>query len=113
MPILEVDVVGRSTSGLARKIAAAAGPIVGRGHTWVIVRKVAQADYAEDAGGAYRPLLVKIMERRRPRGPRLKAEIRALTAAIAKACRHPAENVHILYEPDAAGRVAFGGVLVE
>jgi len=112
MPILEVDVVGRSTSGLARKIAGAAGPIVGRGHTWVIVRRVAPADYAEDAGGTYRPMLVRIMERRRPRGARLATEMRALTSAIAKACRHPTENVHILYEPDAAGRVAFGGVPV-
>ena len=31
--------------------------------------------------------------------------------AIAEACSRPVEDVHILFEPPAAGRIAFGGKL--
>jgi phenylpyruvate tautomerase PptA (4-oxalocrotonate tautomerase family) len=39
-------------------------------------------------------------------------EAERLTRAIAPILNRPPENVHILYEPDGAGRVSFGGKLV-
>ncbi len=42
----------------------------------------------------------------------LRREVAALTPAIAAICARLPENVHILYQPDGAGRVAFGGRVV-
>ena len=41
----------------------------------------------------------------------LAAGVRRLTGAIAAACGRPEENVHLVYEPPAKGRIAFGGEL--
>jgi phenylpyruvate tautomerase PptA (4-oxalocrotonate tautomerase family) len=47
-----------------------------------------------------------------PYGHELRNQIHRLTAAIAKVCERPPENVHLVYEPPARGRIAFGGKLV-
>lgn len=114
MPILDVELVGAREDGLARKIADAAGEVLGTppGRTWVRVRFLAREDYAEngtDVPGDVRPVLVTVLETKPPQD--LEAEVRALTAAIAQATGRPAENVHLFYEPPGEGRVAFGGKL--
>ena len=42
----------------------------------------------------------------------LQTEVDRLTAAIAQICDRPAENVHIIYLPEGAGRIAFGGKVI-
>ena len=44
---------------------------------------------------------------------RLQAEVSALTEAVAKTVGRPAACVHVAYEPAAAGRISFGGKLVQ
>jgi phenylpyruvate tautomerase PptA (4-oxalocrotonate tautomerase family) len=39
-------------------------------------------------------------------------EVDRLTAAVAAICDRPPQNVHVIYAPAAAGRVAFGGVMI-
>jgi hypothetical protein len=39
-------------------------------------------------------------------------ETEQITNAIAGICGRPPSNVHIIYEPEGSGRVAFGGKLV-
>src|SRR3989304_1505142 len=118
MPILEVDFIcldERGTSSdLARQIADSAGEVFGSfpGETWVRVNLVPRACYAENGGGppeGVLPVFVRVLKRRSPRGDSLTGEVEALTEAIARACERPAENVHLIYTPDAEGRVAFGG----
>lgn len=56
-------------------------------------------------------VFVRVLKARRPAPGELETEIVRLTQAVAEACARPAVNVHILYEADAAGRLAFGGRL--
>ncbi len=122
MPILDVEIVGDlpepAQNGLARRLADAAGEVLRSRPqgTWVKVRFLEEHAYAENAGGpdaGVSPVFVRVLKRGLTSGEALKSEIEALTKAIAAACGRATENVHIIYEPPGAGRVAFGGQLVE
>ncbi|MBU0596220.1 hypothetical protein KJ567_06020 [Candidatus Bipolaricaulota bacterium] len=122
MPIVDVEIVvgegGTIDADLAPKLADAVGAVLGTtpGRTWVRVRALPDAHYAEDGGGppaGIRPVFVTVLKSMRPEGERLREETRRLTEAIAAACDRPVENVHVLWLPDANGRMAFGGRLVE
>ena len=121
MPILNVEIVGEPEVGgersLAQRIADAAGGIFDsppRG-TWVRVQVLPPERYAENDGaeGGVRPVFVHVVKRSVPADKALRAEVAALTVAVATACGRPAENVHVCYEVAAAGRQAFGGTLVD
>ncbi len=121
MPVLEVRVVGELSSelasGLAQRIADAAAEVLGsrpRG-TWVAVETIPAAHYAENGGAepGVAPVWVRVLLRDGPPRERLAEQVAALTRAVASSCGRPPENVHIVYQPAAAGRVAFGGRLVE
>lgn len=121
MPILDVELVlapGETpVSDLALQVADAAGKVFGTapGRTWVKLRFLDSSLYAENGAmqaGVY-PVFVTVLKSTVPRGNELETEIRQLTEAIARVCDRALENVHILYEADAEGRVAFGGNLVD
>ncbi len=121
MPVLDVEIVGpldgAIEDGLAARLADAAATVLDPDRpqgTWVRLRRLALDGYAENAGGptdGTLPVFVSVLEAAPPRGDALDREVRALTEAIAAACGRPTEHVHLLYEPPAAGRIAFGGEL--
>jgi phenylpyruvate tautomerase PptA (4-oxalocrotonate tautomerase family) len=120
MPILNVELVGEVPDsvrrGLARRIADAAGEVLGSRPqgTWVTLRFLGQDAYAENAGGpppGARPVLVSVVQAEPPSGGALAVQASRLVEAIALACSRPLANVHILFQPAAAGRIAFGGRL--
>ena len=120
MPILDVEVVGAVppavARGLPRRIAEAAGEVLRAPpmHTWVRLRRLSSRDYAESGGGpprGVRPVFVSVLLRHPPVGRARARQVAALTDAVAKACRRPRENVHVIYRPPAEGRAAFGGRL--
>jgi len=122
MPVLEVTVIGdapaRSRQGWAGRIAEAAGAVFqsGPGNTWVVLHEHPLADYAENAAGPgerYAPVFVRVLKKNLPAPPELGVEVEALTRAVAEVCGRDPAQVHVIYEPPAAGRVAFGGRLVE
>lgn len=122
MPILDVEIVVKdkeaTTAGLASAIADAAGEVFATqlGRTWVRMRTLPRDSYAENGGGpadGILPVFVTVLKAQKPDGTKLKEEIRQLTGQVARICGRPEENVHILYLPDAAGRIAFGGLLRE
>ena len=121
MPILIVEIVTgpgeRVPEGTAAAIADAAAAALGTppGRTWVRLHVLAGGAYAEDGGGpptGVRPVFVQVLKASVSAQPELEQEISALAAAVARACHRPVENIHIVYEPAAAGRIAFGGKLV-
>jgi phenylpyruvate tautomerase PptA (4-oxalocrotonate tautomerase family) len=121
MPILEVEIVlaaGEALApGLAGALAERAGAVFGAapGRTWVRLRAMEREQYAEDGGGppaGVHPVFVTVLKARWPERDQLAAEVAQLTAAVAQVCGRPAENVHVAYLPEGAGRVAFGGRLV-
>ncbi|RKY18286.1 MAG: hypothetical protein DRQ55_13730 [Planctomycetota bacterium] len=120
MPILEVEIVGEPEAarraGLARRLADEAGAVLGSGPqgTWARVRVLPAQDYAENGGGpgpGVRPVFVRLLLARHPETKELAELVRRLTEAVARQVDRPVENVHVIVEPPAAGRVAFGGEL--
>lgn len=121
MPILDVEIVllpGEAVrSGLAAEIADRCGQVFGSppGSTWVKLRAIPCDHYAESGGGppgGVHPIFVSVLKAWLPAPDVLRAEVARLTAAVAEVTGRPAENVHIVYLPAGAGRVAFGGELV-
>jgi len=121
MPILDVELVGPVSdairSGLALRIADAAGRVFGSptGSTWVKLRVLPAADYAENGGlpEGVLPVFVSVLRRELPQRDEMAREAALLCTAVAQACGRAPESVHVLYEPAAAGRIAFGGRLRE
>jgi len=122
MPILDIEIVASDSSpglpaDLTQSLADAAAQVFStpQGTVWVKIRVIPSVQYAEDNGtpaGVY-PVFVTVLKSRVPEGSALEDEIARLTQAIAKALDRPESNVHIFYQLDGAGRVAFGGKLVK
>jgi len=122
MPILDIEMVispdEQPAADFALALADAAAGVFGlpAGRTWVKLRTLPAADYAEngvDAGATPKPVLVRVLKHTLQDGEALRAEAAALASAIAKVCGRPRDHVHILYEPSGKGRAAFGGVLID
>jgi phenylpyruvate tautomerase PptA (4-oxalocrotonate tautomerase family) len=122
MPILDIEIVGPLAIGgnqpLAQALADAAGRVFAAppGTTWVRVRTLSLDAYAENGAAiapADAPVFVTVRKRRAPEGDELAAEIGALTGVIAGVLVRPASRVHVGYEASAAGRMAFGGKVVD
>ena len=122
MPIITVELVGGTELRLPPKLAQSLADTVGRlldsppGQTWVRLRRLERDAYAENEstiGLAEMPVFVTVMRRQLPSGAKLEAEVAALTHAIAGVIGRPAERVHIEYAPAAAGRMSFGGKIVQ
>lgn len=115
MPILDVEIVGGAPApaGLATRLADALGAELGAGpgRTWVRLRRLAEADYGESGGGPPEgpgPIFVTLLEA----DPRTTAvRLRAVAETVGRLCDRPTERVHVLVEPAARGRIAFGGTL--
>ena len=117
MPIVDVEIVGKeNTEGLAEKIANCVGRVLGvpKGHTWVKLRYLPQAQYAEDGGTppGVRPVFVSLLLADVPDVQERQRQVADLARELGKVCGRPADNVHVLYEAPAKGRMAFGGRLV-
>ncbi len=118
MPILDVEIVLKPEetlrAALASELADAAGEVLDSspGQTWVRVRALERDRYAENGGGppeGIYPVFVSLLKARLPEADQLKATALMLSERIAGICDRPRQNIHILYLPPAAGRVAFGG----
>ena len=120
MPILHVEIVMRPGEdlrpGLARELAGRAGRIFSSppGGTWVKVNPIAREYYAENLipSGEISPVFVSVLKAKSPAPELLQIEVTELTEAVAQICGRPEENVHVIYLPEGAGRVAFGGKLL-
>ena len=122
MPILDIEIVGEPRlvfrRDLTERIAEAAATALQsrpRG-TWVKLRVITPDDYAENEmarSETVRPVFVRVLLADPPDGEQLHSQSRALARAIGAACERAPEHVHIIYEPPARGRIAFGGELLE
>ena len=122
MPILDVEAVLLDHEIIdphwALEIADATGRIfdTSPGHTWVRIRGLPRSQYAENGAGdspKFGPVFVTVLKEQLPEVKDLRAEVEKLTGVIAEIIGRPEENVHVLYLPPGAGRISFGGKLVE
>ena len=121
-PIVTVEIVAGANDAMAQDLAQSLADAIGRalesppGQTWVRVRSIARDQYAENDApldAAQLPVFVTILKKQTPQRVELEAEVAAVTGAVAHAVGRPAECVHIEYAAAAAGRLAFGGVLIQ
>jgi phenylpyruvate tautomerase PptA (4-oxalocrotonate tautomerase family) len=123
MPIVDVEFVAAAAGAgvaavSARALADAIGSALGTpaGRTWVRLRRLDGADYAENgielSPGEW-PVFVTVRHARLPADAALRAELAVVTQAVAHCVGRPPERVHVEYALAGAGRVAFGGRLVE
>jgi phenylpyruvate tautomerase PptA (4-oxalocrotonate tautomerase family) len=116
MMLLDVEVVGKQagdppTERLAERIADAVSKAFGMpaGQLLVKVQKVAASHYAENAAPRKSlPVFVRVLVR--TRDPSVWPNRAAtLCAAVGEATSRERAGVHVIFEPDATGRVFFGG----
>lgn len=120
MPILDVEVVGQQAgdatlNGLADRIATDVGSALGVpvGQLWVTVRHLPASCYGENGPPiATMPVFVRVLARARGSFDAAEWPQRAETiaAVVSQAVARERSSVHVIFEPDASGRVFFGGV---
>lgn len=113
MPIVDITLIGEAcladtaSAGLARAIGQALG--AAEGSVWVTLIRRPTADYAENGPPPEpRPVFVRVLAEG-DNGSVRAAQARAIAGAVAAELSRPVERVHVILEPDAAGRVYFGG----
>lgn len=120
MPILQITVVSQDDEPGTRVSVASIADAAGRifesapGGTWVSIEQRPRSQYAENGGGppdAVRPVFVRVLLADWGSEAARATWARALAQAIGPILMRPVGNVHIIFEPPARGRVAFGGAL--
>lgn len=117
MPIVDIHWAGApptSADDMAAAIADAIGDALQQppGRVWVRLHLIHHAENGGPLAGA-QPVFVTLMHAHPPKGDALRAEIMAVTQAVAQVSGRPRERVHLEYTAPGAGRMAFGGRLVE
>ena len=124
MPIIDVEVMTGAADPEAvgkealQLLADELGSLFGSepGGTWVRLHSIDRNAYAENGaavGPDARPTFVNILRAESPERGALRQEMKEVAEIVARTLDRPRENVHVLYAPDAIGRIGFGGVLVE
>jgi phenylpyruvate tautomerase PptA (4-oxalocrotonate tautomerase family) len=119
VPIVDVELVGDAavTGVTTQRLADALGEALSSraGGTWVRVRQLERSRYAENGGvdDEVHPVFVTVLERTRATGQDLVDRVARVTTAVADVIGRDPDHVHVLFEDDAAGRLSFGGRLVE
>lgn len=119
MPILNIEIIGGKddfSQDLSRRLADVAGSVLNSRQqgTWVKLHFIDVSQYAENGGAiGSLPIIVSLIQAEPPAGAELRNLLLNLTTAIAEVTGHRVENVHIIVEPAAKGRISFGGNLLE
>ena len=82
--------------------------------TWVKLTDQSLLMYAENGGplpSRARPTFVEVLKSTLPTPADLAVEAQQIAEIISSILRRPLENTHVLYLPEARGRIAFGGQL--
>ncbi len=123
MPIVDIQVVAGTVPDpeavgkeKLQTLTDALGSLFGGGpgSTWVRLRSIDQDAYAENhmAPGTWpAPTFVSVLRTELPEPDALRREMREVAEIVARTLGRPLENVHVLYEPGARGRIGFGGML--
>ena len=115
MMLLEVEVVGQQvgdppTEKLAERIAGGVGSAFGipGGQLLVKVQKVSASNFASNAAPSKMlPVFVRVLVRTKdPAVWPKRADV--IANAISEATSRERASVHVIFEPDATGRIFFG-----
>lgn len=117
MPIFDIEIVYRrgeeAPDGLAADLAEVLGAVMDAapGKAWIRLHRVRPEDYAENQPGENwpSPVFVTLTASTPPEGEHLDRVAREVSEAVAALLDRRPENVHLLVQPAAKGRIAFGG----
>jgi len=117
MPILTFEIVGPiENEDLAHSLANTAGEILGakQGTTWVKIHFLPTENYSESGNfaGEIQPVFVSVLLGQFYKNKEYAKVAQELSLAFSKIMGRAQENIHILFEPSAMGRIAFGGKLL-
>ena len=115
MMLLDVQVVGQQagdppTEKLAERLAGSVAAAFGipAGQLLVKLQKISASNYAENGPPSKTlPVFVRVLVRTKDASVWPK-RAEAIAAAVESASGRPRACVHVIFEPDAAGRVFFG-----
>jgi phenylpyruvate tautomerase PptA (4-oxalocrotonate tautomerase family) len=122
MPIVDIELVLPKAEEIGKAWANALADALGAalslpaGRLWVRLSRRAASHYAENGVPPHltpHPVFVGILHAHPPEGEARKAEIAAITGAVAACIGRLPDAIHVTYAPPGAGRVAFGGALLE
>jgi phenylpyruvate tautomerase PptA (4-oxalocrotonate tautomerase family) len=122
MPIIDVLLILPEQAipepGAAQAVADAIGKCLNAkpGHVWVRLHHLPAAQYAENeiaVSEAGLPVFLTVLHKVPPEGATRQEEAEALTRAVAQCLARPEHTVHVEYASAGAGRIAFGGKLVQ
>lgn len=122
MPIVKVEIVREGSqseqAGLAASLADSLAPLFDKEpeRTWLQLNFIEPGHYAEGGGGpppGVNPIFVSVLLAELPPLIRRQALAEDLANTVGQQTGRPAENVHVVFEPEAKGRLAFGGNLVQ
>jgi phenylpyruvate tautomerase PptA (4-oxalocrotonate tautomerase family) len=120
MPLVEIEHIGafpRSAHALSQELADALATVFSsaRAETWVRLRSLSSENYAEngedDPLGA-EAIFVSITKKDLPSSSLLANQATAVASVVATVFQRSIDRVHIIYEPPARNRIAFGGRLI-
>jgi hypothetical protein len=120
MPIMDVEIVLRPDETIPDKmvseLADRLGEVFGsaKNGTWIKAYGIPSVHYAENDGKAEEvyPIFVSVLKARLPEREEMQTEVDAITAVVSQVCNRPVSVVHVMYQPEGKGRVAFGGRIV-
>lgn len=119
MPIIDIEFIGQTDlsndTQLTQKLVNALGKVFKSptGQTWVKIRFLPDAHYAENESTAQsKPVFVTVLMQHLPEINRRKRLAIAISEAVASVTQLPIKSVHLIFHPQGAERVAFGGELI-
>lgn len=122
MPIVDVQFVLPRTESLPEGLAQVLVDKLGRalsvqpGHLWLRLQVLPASQYAENESSIAEhdlPVFVTVMHAQSPTGRELETEALAVAKAVAEVVSKRRTQVHVEYAPSGAGRIAFGGHLIQ
>lgn len=113
MPIIDITLIGDQPAAPAHcaELAQAIGQALGAadGSVWVTLTRRTTAEYAENGPSpAPPPVFVRVLAAGVDSSTHV-AWAQAIAGAVAARLGRPVERVHVIVQPDANGRVYFGG----
>ena len=120
MPIVDIEIVLRANETLRKDMVSELADELGNifhspsGGTWVKVHCLPAERYAENGGTptSVYPIFVTIIKSALPAPAEIQQEVEWITGSVAQICDRPSENVHVIYQSEGRGRVAFGGKII-
>lgn len=122
MPIIDIELVEDEvpqpvSAEIVQALADGLGELFGshQAGTWVRMRYLPRGQYAENqevVDQSIRPVFVTVLKADSGDEQLRASEAKAIADEVSRLLQRPVQNTHILFQPDAAGRIAFGGELV-